>query len=61
MASNSKIFTTSIFGNSSANTAANLSKTNTSTIQSYYSKYPLVKMNNTLVKIPSNQTKVKGT
>lgn len=60
MSSNSKIFTTTVFGKSSANTAANLSKTNTSTIQSYYSQYSLIKMNNKLIKVPSNQTKVKG-
>jgi hypothetical protein len=55
MISNSKIFTTSVFGNSSSLTSEELAAKNTKTVQEYYGQYQLLKMNSVLPNVPSNQ------
>jgi hypothetical protein len=55
MISNSKIFTTSVFGTSSSLTSEELAMKNTETVQEYYGQYQLLKMNSALPNVPSNQ------
>jgi hypothetical protein len=58
--SNSKIFTTTVFGNSSGLSSQDQSNKNTETVEKLYSEYPITKMNTRGVVVPSNQRRVKG-
>ncbi len=55
MISNSQIFTDSVFGVSSGQSAVDISANDTATIERMYQEYPLVKMNATQPTVPSNQ------
>jgi hypothetical protein len=58
--SNSQIFTTQVFGNSSGLTAEEQATKDTEVTEQFYGQYPLVKMNTRSVTTPSNQRTVKG-
>lgn len=55
MESNSKIYSSSLFGRSSGLTATELAQKNTSTIETAILKSGGTKMNNVLPRVPSNQ------
>jgi hypothetical protein len=55
MVSNSQIFTTTVFGNSSGLTQEQLNQKNTSTIEEIYNERIVSKMNNLRPRVPSNQ------
>jgi hypothetical protein len=59
MESNSKIYTTTLFGLSSALTAHELANKNTSTIETAILDHGTIKMNNILPRVPSNQNIAK--
>jgi hypothetical protein len=59
MISNSKIFSTTLFGSSSGLTPDELTAKNTSTIETYLQQQGTNKLSNRIPKIPSNQGKAK--
>jgi len=59
MISNSKIFTTSVFGNSSGVTAEELNRKSTETKELVYQEQVVAKMNNKKPIVPTNQRLVK--
>tara|TARA_Y100000389_G_C17103383_1_gene337057 strand:- start:108 stop:296 length:189 start_codon:yes stop_codon:yes gene_type:complete len=52
---NSAIFSSSIFGNSSGNTAVDLSTVDTTTQEKYFAQGTAYKIENTVPSVPSNQ------
>jgi hypothetical protein len=58
--SNSKIFTTTLFGKSTGDIAANLSNKNLTTQETYLSSSGISNMGTRLPKLPSNQRIAKG-
>ena len=59
MISNSKIFSTTLFGSSSGLTSAELTAKNTSTIETYLQQQGMNKLNNRIPSVPSNQGKAR--
>lgn len=59
MESNSQIFTTTVFGNSSGLTQEELNQKNTETIELVYQERIISKMNNRQPIVPSNQKLAK--
>jgi uncharacterized protein (UPF0128 family) len=57
--SNSAIFSSSVFGNSSGNTAVNLSTVDTTTQEKYFSQGTAYKIESPIPGIPSNQRVAK--
>jgi hypothetical protein len=55
MESNSQIFTTTVFGNSSGLTQEQLNQKNTETVEMVYQERIISKMNNRQPIVPSNQ------
>jgi hypothetical protein len=59
MTANSKIFSTTLFGTSSKNTAEGLVAKNTATQELYLSQYNSSTLGTTIPKVPSNQRIMK--
>jgi len=55
MIANSQIFTTTVFGNSSSQTVADLQDKNTSTIEAVYKQQGMTKMHHKQPTVPTNQ------
>lgn len=60
MISNSQIFTTTVFGESSSLTQEELNEKNTSTMEAVYKEQVVAKMNNKKPIVPSNQHIARG-
>lgn len=59
MISNSAIFTSRIFGKGSGESQTTLVNRNTSTTETIFQQQGLTKMNNPILRLPSNQGKAK--
>lgn len=55
MTSNSAIFSSQVFGNSSGATAEELSANNTKTMETFFAQSTITKINNRHPMVPSNQ------